>query len=179
VSPRWTTLAGAAFLLPLLAACESRYPSDRFADERERMQREALAALERDGYGIHRHERPEFVVAYPASLVQPLGGTVTGEGQRFASADGRVTMTAEVDGDADGAALRRIFQQETGGNGAAAGTMPAGDRFVVTRRVDGRMRYVKAALRDGHLSVLTIEYDTTHTAQVLDAVPRIASVFPP
>ncbi|HEX5831452.1 MAG TPA: hypothetical protein VFY16_10760 [Gemmatimonadaceae bacterium] len=170
-------LALAAGVIALAACDEAR--ADRFAQERARLAKLGLDTLARAGYSIYAHRGPAFSLAYPKAMLAPTGELPTGNGQRFASPDGRLTMTALVDDDADTLALLRRFAAAVGDEGGPSTVaMPEGTQFVVSRRVGDQVHYVKASLRGRELSVLTFQYDTSRADALTGVIPKVASTFP-
>lgn len=170
-------LALAAGVVALAACDEAR--ADRFAQERARFATLALDTLARTGYAIYEHRSPAFALAYPSDILAPAGALPTGNGQRFASPDRRLTMTALVDDDADTLALYGLFAAEVADErGRPTIAMPEGTQFVVSRRVGDQVRYVKASLRGRELSMLVFQYDTSWADALTGVIPKVASTFP-
>lgn len=124
-------------------------------------------------YGCYTNHRYGYVLAWPRTMLTPLGEADAGDGQIFAAADGRAELRcwAGFD-DATGQTLPDAYAQAREEPGRRVTYAHLGrDFFVVSGFEDGRIFYRKTVLAHGVLAAFELRYEAA-LKEALDPVVR-------
>jgi hypothetical protein len=130
---------------------------------------------QRDTYWTYSNARYRFSIAYPAYLLVPQGEADNGDGQRFVSKDGSVTLVAFGSNRLD-KSLRDEFQSAQADREVTYKVLKR-DMFVVTGMANGKIFYQKTLLRGDVFKTFIIEYPEAKRASFDAVTARIARSF--
>ncbi len=112
-------------------------------------------------YKTYRNARFAYSINYPSSLLIPQGESTNGDGQKFASKDGRAELIVYGSNNALDQTLQQAFDEAKGASGNRVVTYQTmkHDWFVVSGTEGGKIFYQKTYLRGGVFKTMRIEYD--------------------
>lgn len=132
----------------------------------------------------YANARFAYSVDYPKRLLTPGGESSNGDGQRFASADGRITMLVwgqhnalERTIAAELSEQTALLQQERALQ--VSYKVARADWFAFSGTTGSRIVYQKTFLRDGIFKTLRLEYPVSEKATLDPAVRAIIASFRP
>ncbi|MFZ5427121.1 MAG: hypothetical protein ACOZEN_09105 [Thermodesulfobacteriota bacterium] len=114
-----------------------------------------------DAYGCYANHKYGYMIAWPKLLLSPQGESDSGDGQAFASRDGRAAMACwACFSDVTGQTLKEAFG-EAAGDGQARVTYKhlSRDFFVVSGFKEGRIFYRKTLEAHGVRASFELSYD--------------------
>lgn len=112
-------------------------------------------------YKIYRNARFDYTISYPSRLLAPQGESTNGDGQKFASKDGRAELIVYGSNNALDQTLEQAFNEAKSASGNRVVTYQTmkQDWFVVSGSEGGKIFYQKTFLRAGVFKTMRIEYD--------------------
>lgn len=130
-------------------------------------------------YGCYVNHKYGYVAAWPRKLLSPQGESDSGDGQRFASADGRAEMACWASfASVTGRTLEQVFREAREELGAQAGYKRiARDFFVVSGLKDGRIFYRKTIFAGEVEAGFQIEYPQELKEEFDPVVRDLAAAF--
>ena len=112
-------------------------------------------------YKTYRNARFGYSISYPSRLLIPQGESTNGDGQKFASKDGRAELIVYGSNNALDQTLEQVFDETKGPSSDRVVTYQTikQDWFVVSGTEGGKIFYQKTFLRAGVFKTMRIEYD--------------------
>ena len=130
-------------------------------------------------YGCYTNHRYGYVLAWPKTMLTPLGEADAGDGQAFAAADGRAELRcwAGFD-DATGQTLSEAYAQAREEPGRRVTYAHLGRNFfVVSGFEDGRIFYRKTLLAHGVFATFELRYEADLKGAFDPVVRDLAASF--
>jgi hypothetical protein len=129
-------------------------------------------------YGCYTNHRYGYVLAWPKTMLTPLGEADAGDGQAFASVDGRADLRCWAGFDDAGQTLPAAYAQARQEPGRRVTYAHLGrDFFVVSGFEDGRIFYRKTLLAHGVLAAFELRYEVGLKAAFDPVVRDLAASF--
>lgn len=111
-------------------------------------------------YKVYRNARFNYSISYPSRLLVPQGESTNGDGQKFATKDGRAELIVFGSNNALDQTLEEAFNEAKSitGNRVVTYQTLKQDWFVVSGLEGGRIFYQKTFLRGDVFKTMRIEY---------------------
>ena len=133
--------------------------------------------IEPGDYQTYHNDRFDYSIAFPSNFLIPQGAFGNGDGQRFASKDGRVVMTAFGQHNAQEKSLVDLFNEELKPNRLVTYKVLKKKWFVVSGYEGSRVFYRKTILKDDVIKTFHIEADRTLQPLVQPMTEKIVKSF--
>lgn len=137
-----------------------------------------LPPAEQLRYTRYRNEAFDFTVAYPDTLLQPVGEIGGDRGREFASRDSQVVMIAYAVEDVSPEQLADQYQKQLDDPGSRLTYhVQHGNWYVVAGRRDDQVFYEKTIFREGVLKTVRIQYPASYQAYLEPVLATVSTSF--
>lgn len=133
-------------------------------------------------YRTYANARYKYSISYPANLLEPQGEPDNGDGQKFASKEGRAELIVYGANNIDSETTKSAFDnavKELGGEAGRVVTYKVMKKhwFVISGRHDKNIFYSKTINRGDTLVTFIFEYPESERATFDPITTRIANSF--